>query len=94
MAGKVGPHGDPGWRREGDRRRGCFGAQGRRWRGWRASREQGEAARGVGVDREEVGERSTAARSDGNGAQRRRQCLVQEKKKGVSERAREGPQQP
>jgi hypothetical protein len=41
--------------REGDRRRGGFGAQGRRWRGWRASREHGEAARGVGVDREEVG---------------------------------------
>jgi hypothetical protein len=28
------------------------------------------------------GELPTAARSDGNGAQRRRQCLVQEKKKG------------
>jgi hypothetical protein len=39
------------------------------------------------------GELPTAARSDGNGAQRRRQCLVQEKKKGASERAKEGPQQ-
>jgi hypothetical protein len=36
------------------------------------------------------GELSTAARSDGKGVQRRRQCFVQEKKKGVSEQAREG----
>jgi hypothetical protein len=50
MAGKVGPHGDPGRWREGARRRGGFGGQGRRWRGRRASRKQGEAARGVGVN--------------------------------------------
>jgi hypothetical protein len=55
MAGRVGPHGDPGRQREGYRRRGGCGAQGRRWKGWRASRELGEAARGVGVDREEAG---------------------------------------
>jgi hypothetical protein len=66
MAGRAGPHGDPRWRREGARRRGGFGAQGRRWRGWRASREQGEAAGGVGVDREETG------RTVHGGGQRRR----------------------
>jgi hypothetical protein len=54
-AGRAGPHGDPGRRREGDRRQGGFSARGHRWRGWRASREQGEAVGGVGVDREEAG---------------------------------------
>jgi hypothetical protein len=39
------------------------------------------------------GELPTAARSDGNGTQRRRQCLVHEKKKGASEWVKEGPQQ-
>jgi hypothetical protein len=39
------------------------------------------------------GELSTMARSGGNGARRRRQCSVQKRKKGASERAREGPQQ-
>jgi hypothetical protein len=33
---------------EAHRRGGC-GAQGRRWRGWRASRDYGETARGDGV---------------------------------------------
>jgi hypothetical protein len=54
MAGRAGPHGKPGRRREGDQRRAGCGAQGQRWKGWRASREPGEAARGVGVDREEA----------------------------------------
>jgi hypothetical protein len=54
-AGRVGPHDDPGWRREGSRWRGGCGAQGRRWRGWRDSRDQGVAARGAGVAREGAG---------------------------------------
>jgi hypothetical protein len=53
--GRAGPHGDPGRRQEGGRRRGGCGAQGRRWRGWRASRDQGDAAGGVGVAQEGAG---------------------------------------
>jgi hypothetical protein len=40
--------------RRAHRRGGC-GAEGRRWRGWRASRDHGEAARGDGVAREGAG---------------------------------------
>jgi hypothetical protein len=45
---------------------------------------------GLGWIEKRRDELSTAARSDGNGVQRRRQCSVQEKKKGASERAKEG----
>jgi hypothetical protein len=55
MAGRAGPHGDPGRQRGGARRRGGCGAQGQRWKGWRASRDHGEAMGGAVVDQEGLG---------------------------------------
>jgi hypothetical protein len=93
MAGRAGPHGDPRRWQEGDRQRGGSGAPGRRWRGWRASREQGEAARGVGVDREEAGRAVHGGAERRQWSSRRRQCSIQERRRERMSRRKRGPQQ-
>jgi hypothetical protein len=68
------------------RRRGECGAQGRRWRGWRASRDHGEAARGEGVAREGAGR----ADDGGQGLQQRSGESSRTEERRRQQRAREG----
>jgi hypothetical protein len=91
MAGRAGPHGDPRRRREREINgevdsvlKGSDGGAGE------LHGNKAKLLEGLVWIEKRRGELSTAARSDGNGVQRWRQCSVQEKKKGASERVRDG----